>query len=241
MRSTTEALLEVAGLRVSYGAKPVVLGIDLRLAAGEIVVMYGPNGAGKTTTLHAIFGLLPYQGRVRLRGAELTGRPPAQHLRAGVTLIPQGGYTFGEMSVGENLELGAWTLADRRGRARQLEQVFVLFPVLAERRRQRAASLSGGERQMLAIGIGLMSAPVLLLIDEPSIGLAPLALEATLGKVKEINRELGTTILMVEQNVRQVLPIADRVYLMKLGTLVALDGGPAELLRNEALWRAYLG
>jgi branched-chain amino acid transport system ATP-binding protein len=235
------ALLEVTGLRVSYGAKAVVHGIDLRIAAGEVAVMSGPNGAGKTTTLHALVGLLPSQGRVVFRGTDLTGHGPARALRAGLTLVPQGGHAFGEMSVRENLELGAWVLKDPGGRRRQLEQVHALFPVLAERARQRAASLSGGERQMLAIGIGLMSAPAMLLIDEPSIGLAPRALEATLGKVREINRELHTTILMVEQNVRQVLPIADRVYLMKLGTLTPLDGPPAELLRHEAVLRAYLG
>jgi ABC-type branched-subunit amino acid transport system ATPase component len=234
-------LLEVTGLRVSYGAKAVVHGIDLRVAAGEIAVMSGPNGAGKTTTLHALVGLLPARGRVVFRGADLSGQGPARALRAGLTLVPQGGHTFGEMSVRENLELGAWVLRDRDARRRQLAQVHALFPVLAERTRQRAASLSGGERQMLAIGIGLMSRPAMLLIDEPSIGLAPRALAATLGKVREINRELGTTILMVEQNVRQVLPIADRAYLMKLGTLTALEGPPGDLLRHEAVLRAYLG
>ena len=155
--------------------------------------------------------------------------------------MPQGGYTFGEMTVRENLELGAWTLADPAARPRQLDQVHALFPILAERARQPAASLSGGERQMLAIGIGLMSGPALLLVDEPSIGLAPLALEQTLLKVREINRTLGTTILMVEQNVRQVLPIADRVYLMKLGRLTPLAGTPAELAQHPELLRAYLG
>lgn len=238
---TAPALLEVTGLAVSYGAKTVVSGIDFTIEAGEIAVMYGPNGAGKTTTLNAVFGLLPASGRVRFRGVELTGRGPAQALRAGLTLVPQGGFTFAEMTVRENLELGAWVVADRRVRARQLEQVLGVFPVLAERGGQRAASLSGGERQMLAIGIGLMSAPACLLIDEPSIGLAPIALETTLRKIQEINRALGTTILMVEQNVRQVLPIADRVFLMKLGALTPLEGRPGDLLRNEALLRAYLG
>lgn len=237
----TAPLLEVADLRVGYGEKPVLFGIDLALEAGQVAVMYGPNGAGKTTALHAIFGLLPYAGRVRFRGRDLAERSVADNLRAGLTLVPQGGFTFGEMTVAENLELGAWTLADRAAKARQLAQVLALFPILAERRGQRAASLSGGERQMLAIGIGLMSAPTLLLIDEPSIGLAPLALESTLAKVREINRELGATILMVEQNVRQVLPIADRVYLMKLGRLTALEGAPADLLNHPELLRAYLG
>jgi len=234
-------LLEVTGLRVSYGPKPVLLGVDLVLEGGEAAVMSGPNGAGKTTTLHAILGLLPYQGRIRFRDQDLAGRSVADNLRSGLTLVPQGGLTFGEMSVRENLELGAWTLPARTARRRQLEQVLALFPVLAERAGQRAASLSGGERQMLAIGMGLMSAPTLLLVDEPSIGLAPLALEKTLAKVKEINRELHTTILMVEQNVRQVLPIADRVYLMKLGRLTALEGAPADLVRHPELLRAYLG
>ncbi len=234
-------LLEITGLRVSFGPKPVLLGVDLVLEDGEAAVMSGPNGAGKTTTLHAILGLLPYQGRIRFRGQDLAGRSVAENLRAGLTLVPQGGLTFGEMTVRENLELGAWTLPDRTARRRQLEQVLALFPVLAERAGQRAASLSGGERQMLAIGMGLMSAPTLLLVDEPSIGLAPLALEKTLAKVKEINRGLHTTILMVEQNVRQVLPIADRVYLMKLGRLTALEGAPADLLTHPELLRAYLG
>jgi branched-chain amino acid transport system ATP-binding protein len=178
---------------------------------------------------------------VRFRGRDLAGRSVADNLRAGLTLVPQGGFTFGEMTVAENLELGAWTLVDRAAKARQLSQVLALFPILAERRAQRAASLSGGERQMLAIGIGLMSRPACLLIDEPSVGLAPIALETTLGKIQEINRALGTTVLMVEQNVRQVLPIADRVFLMKLGRLTPLAGPPGDLLRNEALLRAYLG
>jgi branched-chain amino acid transport system ATP-binding protein len=237
----TAPLLEVTDLRVSYGRKPVLFGIGLALEAGHVAVMYGPNGAGKTTALHAIFGLLPYEGRVRFRGADLAGRSVADIRRAGLTLVPQGGFAFGEMTVRENLELGAWTLAGRAARARHLEQVLTRFPLLAERGGQRAASLSGGERQMLAIGIGLMSAPTLLLIDEPSIGLAPLALETTLATVRQINRELGTTILMVEQNVRQVLPIADRIYLMKLGRLAALEGAPADLLGDPALLRAYLG
>jgi branched-chain amino acid transport system ATP-binding protein len=234
-------LLEVRGLSVSYGAKTVVSGIDLAIEAGEIAVMYGPNGAGKTTTLNAVFGLLPSSGRVRLGDVDLTGAGPARALRAGLTLVPQGGFTFGEMTVRENLELGAWVVADRRARARQLAEVLGVFPILAERAEQRAASLSGGERQMLAIGIGLMSRPACLLIDEPSVGLAPIALETTLGKIQEINRALGTTVLMVEQNVRQVLPIADRVFLMKLGRLTPLAGPPGDLLRNEALLRAYLG
>jgi branched-chain amino acid transport system ATP-binding protein len=237
----TPALLEVTDLRVSYGDKPVLLGIDLALEGGQVAVLYGPNGAGKTTLLHAVFGLLPHGGQVRFRGRDLAGQPVAARLRAGLTLVPQGGHTFGEMTVRENLELGAWTLADPAGRPRQLDQVHALFPILAERSRQPAASLSGGERQMLAIGIGLMSGPALLLVDEPSIGLAPLALEQTLLKVREINRTLGTTILMVEQNVRQVLPIADRVYLMKLGRLTPLAGTPAELAQHPELLRAYLG
>jgi branched-chain amino acid transport system ATP-binding protein len=237
----SDPILEVSGLKVSYGKKAVLFGVDLAIEAGRIAVIYGPNGAGKTTTLHAIFGLLPCQGRVRFQGVELAGRSPADNLQAGLTLVPQGAPTFGEMSVQENLELGAWTLIERAETERRLAEVCRLFPILEERSRQRAASLSGGERQMLAIGIGLMSAPRLLLIDEPSIGLAPLALERALAKVKEINQELGTTILMVEQNVRQALRIADRVYLMKLGRIAAVESSPAELLRSEALLKAYLG
>jgi len=241
MSDATPLILQVTALRVSYGKKAVLFGADLSIEAGRIAVIYGPNGAGKTTTLHAIFGLLPYQGRVIFDGVDLESRSPADNLRAGLTLVPQGASNFSEMSVRENLELGAWTVADRAEIARLFEQVHRLFPILEERSGQRAGSLSGGERQMLAIGIGLMSAPRLLLIDEPSVGLAPLALERALGKVKEINQELRTTILMVEQNVRQALRIADRVYLMRVGQIAAVESSPAELLKSEALLRAYLG
>lgn len=239
---TGEPLLVVEGLEVTYGETQILWGVSFTVTEGSITALVGSNGAGKTTTLRTVAGLVaPRRGRIEFAGGAIAGRPSREVVAAGVSIVPEGGRIFPAMTVRENLQMGAYTPRARARASATMADVFALFPILRERLDAAAGTLSGGERQMLAIGIGLMSRPACLLIDEPSVGLAPIALETTLGKIQEINRALGTTVLMVEQNVRQVLPIADRVFLMKLGRLTPLAGPPGDLLRNEALLRAYLG
>ncbi len=233
-------LLEIRGLEVAYGAIPAVKGIDLDVRAGEIVTIIGANGAGKTTTLNAISGLLPPRaGTIVFEGRSLVGRRPDEIVRAGVVQVPEGRAILTRLTVAENLRLGAYTRTDRETALSDLEATLGRFPVLRERAGQHAGTLSGGEQQMLAIGRALMARPRLLLLDEPSTGLAPLVVTEIFALVSRI-REEGTAVLLVEQNARQALRIADRAYVLETGRVV-MAGPAAELADSPDVRRAYLG
>ncbi|HEU0200961.1 MAG TPA: ABC transporter ATP-binding protein [Burkholderiaceae bacterium] len=231
------AHLRVRGLSAGYGIVPVLHGIDLDVPAAELTVIVGPNGAGKTTLLKALSGLLPYSGTVELDGAALAARP-AVAVRRGLIHVPEGRQLFAQMTVRENLELGGWN-APRAERARQLHDVLTQFPRLAERQSQLAGTLSGGEQQMLAIGRALMGLPRLLMLDEPSLGLAPKVV-AELFEVVQRIRNAGTTVLLVEQNVALALRAAQSAYVIERGRVV-LHGAAHEVLASQHLREAYLG
>jgi branched-chain amino acid transport system ATP-binding protein len=233
-------LLEVRGLRVAYGGINAVKGIDLAVRAGELVTLIGANGAGKTTTLKALAGLLhPAGGEIRYDGVNVTGVPAHVLVRRGLALVPEGRGVFPRLTVAENLAMGAYARVDEREIAGDLERVYGLFPRLHERAHQLAGTLSGGEQQMLAIGRALMSRPRLLLLDEPSMGLAPLMVQRIFETITAVARG-GVTLLLVEQNAKLALEVSDRGYVMESGTIVLADAAPA-LLRNEQVRRAYLG
>ncbi|HEY8414331.1 MAG TPA: ABC transporter ATP-binding protein [Thermaerobacter sp.] len=234
------ALLELEGVHVYYGHVHALKGIDLVVEEGEIVALLGANGAGKSTTLRAISGLVrPRRGRITFRGQDLT-RLPAHRLPAlGIAHAPEGRRIFGPLTVDENLTLGAYQRRDPRAVEETRRWVFDLFPRLKERRRQLAGTMSGGEQQMLAIGRALMSAPKLLLLDEPSLGLAPLLVRQIFETIREINRQ-GVTVLLVEQNARAALRLAHRAYVLETGR-VALAGPSGELLRDPRMQEVYLG
>jgi branched-chain amino acid transport system ATP-binding protein len=234
------ALLRVEDLEAGYGPLTAVRGVSLEVGAGEVVALLGANGAGKTTTLRAIAGLLPVRrGRIDLDGARLDGLPSAEVVRRGVAHVPEGRQLFPSMTVRENLELGARTPAARARRGASLDAVYALFPRLRERERQVAGTLSGGEQQMCAIGRGLMARPRLLLLDEPSLGLAPVMVSAIFQVLARINAE-GTTLLLVEQSVLRSLRLCHRGYVLENGR-VALAGRREELLASGHIRRAYLG
>jgi branched-chain amino acid transport system ATP-binding protein len=232
-------VLEVADLHVYYGEIHALKGASLRVGAGEIVALLGPNGAGKTTTLKTISGLLaPRSGAVTLEGRSLAGVPPHAIVQRGLAHVPEGRKIFNRLTVADNLEMGAYVRRD--GEIQQdMERVFALFPRLLERRGQVAGTLSGGEQQMLAIGRALMARPRLLLLDEPSMGLAPVLVEQIFETIRDINRQ-GTPILLVEQNAAMALTIAQRGYVLETGRVV-LAGSAPELAENEEVRRAYLG
>jgi branched-chain amino acid transport system ATP-binding protein len=233
-------VLELRGVDVSYGDLPALSGVSLSLESGEILAVVGANGAGKTTMLRTISGLLrPRAGEILLDGARLDRLPCHAVVERGVVQVPEGRKIFPSLSVLENLELGSYTRRARAERARSLERVFALFPILSERRRQSAGTLSGGQQQMLAIGRALMALPRILMLDEPSLGLAPLVVREIFRIIGEINRA-GATILLVEQNTRQALALAQRGYVLENGRVVLVGAG-AELLNNEHVRRAYLG
>ncbi|HXH81314.1 MAG TPA: ABC transporter ATP-binding protein [Candidatus Tectomicrobia bacterium] len=233
-------MLRLEGVRAAYGPIEALRGIDLEVRAGELVCLLGANGAGKSTTLRAISGLLrPTAGRILLDGREIQALEPAAVLRAGVAHCPEGRRVFPYMTVEENLVMGAYVRRDRDGVREDLGRVCALFPILAERRRQAAGTLSGGEQQMLAIARALMGRPRLILFDEPSLGLAPTIVETTFATIAEIRRG-GTTVLMVEQNAYLALGMADRGYVMETGRIV-LAGTAAQLLADDHVRRAYLG
>ncbi len=232
-------MLKVEGLRVAYGRLEVLQGITLEVPEGKVVTLVGANGAGKSTTLMALSGLRRVTGgRILFEGEDLAGLPPHEIVARGVVQVPEGRRVFARMSVHENLLMGAF-LRGRRDAARDADHVFSLFPVLAERRSQRAGTLSGGEQQMLAIGRALMARPRLLLLDEPSLGLAPTLVAQIFEILRAIHAE-GVTLLLVEQNVHQALSMADDGYVLQAGR-IALHGAPAELLANDEVRRAYLG
>ncbi|MEO5657315.1 MAG: ABC transporter ATP-binding protein [Nitrospiria bacterium] len=233
-------MLEVCGLRVAYGSIEAVKGVDLEVREGEVVALIGANGAGKTTTLMTISGaFVPSAGRILFRGAPIQGRPPSELVALGIAHVPEGRRIFKRFTVRENLEVGALTRTDRREIAAALDTVFGYFPILRDRRGQLGGTLSGGEQQMLAIGRALMAQPRLLLLDEPSLGLAPLMVERIFEIIRTIHRA-GTTMLLVEQNAYTALKAADRAYVMDTGRIV-LEGPAAVLLDDPNVRTAYLG
>lgn len=233
-------MLEIDGIHTYYGNIHALKGITLSVEQGEIVTLIGGNGAGKTTTLRSITGLhKPRQGKVYLDGEDLEKYHAHQIVSKGVSMVPEGRGIFSRLLVEENLDLGAYTRVNRSDYNRDLERVFNLFPRLKERRKQVAGTLSGGEQQMLAIGRALMAHPRLMLMDEPSMGLAPILVESIFDTIKEINEE-GTTILLVEQNALMALSIAHRGYVLQTGEIVLQDT-VANLQNNEMVQKAYLG
>jgi branched-chain amino acid transport system ATP-binding protein len=239
-RPDSMPLLSLENLHAGYGPIEALRGLDLVVAPGELVCLIGANGAGKTSTLRAVSGLLPpARGRIVFDGREIQGAEPAAILRAGIAHCPEGRRVFPYLTVEENLAMGAYVRRDRSAIADDLERACQHFPILAERRRQMAGTLSGGEQQMLAIARALMARPRLVLFDEPSLGLAPTVVELTFSIIADIRRR-GTTVLMVEQNAYAALRMADRAYVLETGRIV-LEGAARDLLHDDHVRRAYLG
>ena len=232
-------LLSVRGLVGGYGPVKVLYGLDFEVSEGEVVVILGANGAGKTTTLRAICGMIPTDGEIVFDGESVAGRKPQVLARRGVAHVPQGRGTITDLTVEENLRIGAWTRRDGEVSA-DVDRWFDVFPRLAERRAQQAGSMSGGEQQMLAIARGLMSRPRLLLLDEPSLGLAPIITQELFAQLATLNRDLGTAMLIVEQNAGLALHLASRGYVLETGRIVA-QGAARDLEGNEDVRKAYLG
>ncbi len=234
------SLLAVRDLKIAYGGINAVKGIDLEVAQGEMVALIGANGAGKTTTLKAICGILaPAGGSVHYQGADVTRAPSYSLVERGLALVPEGRGVFGRLTVEENLAMGAYTRRDAQAIRRELQRMYELFPRLRERRRQTAGTLSGGEQQMLAIGRALMGAPKLLLLDEPSMGLAPLMVQRIFDTIRKVAAE-GVTVLLVEQNAKLALESSTRGYVMESGS-ITLSGPARDLLENPQVRHAYLG
>ena len=233
-------MLRVEDINVYYGAIHAIKGISLEVNDGEIVALIGSNGAGKSTTLRTISGLMkPKTGRIMYDGEDITGVPAHKIVRKGLCQVPEGRHVFANLTVLENLELGAYLRTDKEGIAKDMEMVFEKFPRLLERKDQLSGTLSGGEQQMLAMARALMSRPKLLLLDEPSMGLAPLLIKEIFNIIKEINAS-GTTVLLVEQNANMALSIADKAYVLETGR-ITLSGTAAELASSEEVRKAYLG
>src|SRR5271167_3929023 len=237
----TDNMLEIKNLIVGYGAIPALHGISLSVKTGSIVTLIGSNGAGKTTTLKSISGLLvPKSGEILYAGKNISGLPPHEIVKRGLAHVPEGRMIFANLTVLENLQMGAYLVRDKKIVRRELEFVFVMFPRLKEREQQIAGTLSGGEQQMLAIGRALMSRPKLLLLDEPSLGLAPLLVKTIFEKIVEINRQQGLTILLVEQNANLALEISHFGYVLETGKIILQDDSAA-LRQNPEVRAAYLG
>ena len=233
-------MLALAGVSAGYGAVPAINGVSLAVREGEAVGLLGANGAGKSTTLRAISGLVrPSAGRITFLGTDITALAPYKVAALGIAHVPEGRQVFPELTVKENLEIGAYIPAAKAERRRSLDLVFAIFPVLAERRQQLAGTMSGGEQQMLAVGRGLMLKPRLLMLDEPSLGLSPVMTDVTFAKIEEI-RAMGTAILLVEQNVSRALSLVDRAYVLESGRII-MAGTSAELANNKQVQAAYLG
>ncbi len=233
-------VLELEGIHTYYGSIHALKGISLDVREGEIVTLLGANGAGKSTTLRSINGLNhPRRGRIRFQGDDITTAPPHLIVKRGIAQSPEGRRLFSRMTVLENLEMGAFQRTDRAAMAQDLDRVFTLFPRLAERKTQKAGTLSGGEQQMVAMGRALMARPKLLMLDEPSMGLAPIFVERIFEIVVEINKQ-GTPILLVEQNALMALEVANRGYVLETGTIALADDAKA-LRQNEQVRKAYLG
>ena len=233
-------MLEVADLHAAYGATRVLHGMDFALEERSITTLLGANGAGKTTTLRAICGMVRTEGEVRFAGKRISGRRTEDIARLGIAHVPDGRGTFLHLTTEENLRLGAYGRKDKPGVARDLERMYGYFPRLKERRRQQAGTLSGGEQQMLAVSRALMLAPKLMLLDEPSFGLAPLVVRELFGILRAINAESGVAMLLVEQNAAMALELADRAYVIETGRIV-LAGSAHDIKRDDAVRRAYLG
>jgi len=234
-------LLELKEVEAGYGKKKVLSGVSFGIEKGNLLAIVGPNGAGKTTTLRVISGQLPlYRGAILFDQQEVGQRAAFDRVRRGICMVPQGGKVFKPLTVLENLEMGAYLLKNRTEFEKSLNQVYSLFPILEERKHQLSSTLSGGEQQMLAIGRGLMLTPKLLLLDEPSLGLAPFILRDLMKSIVHVKEQAKTSIVIVEQNVNEVLKIADRVYGMKLGKIVFHEENPERLLMDEKLRKAYL-
>ena len=234
-------ILEVNDLNVYYGAIHAIKNISFEIKKGEIVTLIGANGAGKTSTLHAVSGLLPLKsGEVSLNGVNITGVEAHKLVSQGMAHVPEGRRIFTELTVLENLEMGAYTRNDKDGIKEDLEKMFVLFPRLAERKKQLAGTMSGGEQQMLAIARALMSKPTILLMDEPSMGLAPLLVQEIFKIIERINKEEGVTILLVEQNAHKALSVANRAYVLETGEIIK-EGAGKDLLDDPDIKKAYLG
>jgi len=233
------SLLKVTGLHAGYGPVEVLRGLDFHVDDGEIVVILGANGAGKTTTLRALSGMIDAGGSVKFDGKELVGNDPADIVRAGIAHVPQGRGTFPELTVEDNLHAGAYARKDKEIKS-DVEAWYDAYPVLGDRRHQPAGSLSGGEQQMLAVSRALMSRPRVLLLDEPSLGLAPLIVKDLFAKFALINKERGTTMLVVEQSAQLALAIAGRAYVLESGA-IAVEGSAEQLRNDDSIKRAYLG
>ncbi len=234
-------MLSVDNLHVRYGAIAALKGISLNVERGKIVTMIGANGAGKSTLLRTISGLIKsHQGSIKFDNKDVTNYPAHKIVGLGISHAPEGRMIFANLSVRENLEMGAYPRNDRDGVARDMEKVFVLFPRLKERIKQSGGTLSGGEQQMLAIGRALMANPKMLLLDEPSLGIGPILVKAIFERIVEINKELGVTILLVEQNAHLALKIAHYGYVLETGHII-LEGNAADIARNEQVRKAYLG
>jgi branched-chain amino acid transport system ATP-binding protein len=234
------ALLEGRGLCAFYGATQVLFGLDLAVADGGVTALLGANGAGKTTTLRALSGMVRTRGDIRFDGRSLAGLATESIVRRGIAHVPQGRGTFSRQTVEENLEIGAMTRRDRAGIAADMTRVYRYFPRLAERRRQQAGTLSGGEQQMLAVGRAMMLRPRLMLLDEPSFGLAPMLVEELFGILRTLNRSEGVSMLVVEQNAAIALELADQACLIETGRVV-MTGAAADVGRDENIRRSYLG
>ena len=234
------AMLEVKDLYVSYGMIAALKGISFEVNEGEVIALIGANGAGKTTTLHTLTGLLHAKsGSITFDGKERTKTPAHKIVEMGIAHVPEGRRIFQNLTVLDNLKLGAFTRKDKAGIAKDIEEVYELFPRLAERKTQIAGTLSGGEQQMLAMGRALMSKPKIVVMDEPSMGLSPL-LVSKIFEIIEMIRERGTTVLLVEQNAKKALAISDRAYVLETGKIV-LSGDAHELMNNDSVKKAYLG
>jgi branched-chain amino acid transport system ATP-binding protein len=234
-------MITIENLQVKYGAIAAIRGISFDVPAGSIVTLIGANGAGKTTTLRTISGLVRAEsGRIAFEGKDITNHPPHEIVQLGICQSPEGRMIFPGLTVRENLMMGAYLRKDKEGIQRDLDYGFSIFPRLKERLKQAGGTLSGGEQQMLAIARALMSKPKLLLLDEPSLGIAPLLVKLIFEKIVEINRDLGMTILLVEQNAHMALGIANFAYVLETGE-ITLKGPAAELARNEEVQKAYLG
>jgi branched-chain amino acid transport system ATP-binding protein len=234
-------MLEINNLHVSYGGIQALQGISLHVPEGKIISLLGANGAGKSTTLRTIMGIVkPTEGKIIFQGESLLGLKSYQVVMKGIALVPEGRRVFTNLTVTENLALGAYTRNDKYQIQRDIDEVYELFPRLKEREKQSAGTLSGGEQQMLALGRAIMSKPRLLMIDEPSLGLAPVLSQGVLSKLTEINQTRGQTILLIEQNARAALSIADYAYILETGR-ITLEGPARELATNDEVRKTYLG
>jgi branched-chain amino acid transport system ATP-binding protein len=233
-------VLTLSGVSAAYGSVPAISDVSIAIGEGEAVGLLGANGAGKSTTLRAISGLVrPTSGTIMFLGTNIAALPAYKVTELGIAHVPEGRQVFPELTVKENLEIGAYIPSAKASRARTLELVFTIFPVLAERRKQLAGTMSGGEQQMLAVGRGLMLKPRLLMLDEPSLGLAPVVTDATFEKIHEIHA-MGTAVLLVEQNVGRALSLVQRAYVLESGKVI-MQGTSAELANNKQVQAAYLG